>query len=198
MSRPLWLARGRDIVHRRPRGVVGIISTWNYPIFLSAVPILHALVAGNGVLWKPSELAPNAAAALAEVFHAAGFPTGLLEVLPATRAAGPEAIEADIDLVHFTGSSFVGQKIATRLGARQIPCLLELGGADAAFVLPGADVRLAARSVWYSATTHGGQTCMATRIVCVARAQYAEFAAELRRLAQASRRQPVVSPQRAE
>ena len=63
-QRPLWLIGSKDVVYRRPRGLVGIIGTWNYPIFLNAVQIVHALTAGNGVIWKPSELTPMLAPAL--------------------------------------------------------------------------------------------------------------------------------------
>src|SRR5438874_12485757 len=84
-SRPLWLWGQRDTIYRRPHGVVGIIGTWNYPIFLNGVQILQALTAGNGVLWKPSEVTPASAEALFGLLARAGFPAGLMQLLPATR-----------------------------------------------------------------------------------------------------------------
>src|SRR5213079_2150040 len=87
--RPTWLFGSRDAVHRRPWGVVGVIGTWNYPLYLNAGQLAQALVAGNGVLWKPSENAPLTAALTHRLFAAAGFPPGLVQLLPGTREAGP-------------------------------------------------------------------------------------------------------------
>ena len=164
-----------DVVYRRPWGVVGVIGTWNYPLFLNAVPVLHALAAGNAVLWKPSEVAPRFAEVFAELVKDAGFPPGCFTPLPATRAAGPQLAEADIDFVHFTGSAPVGRALAARLGERLIPSALELSGCDAMIVLDDADVELAARAAWYAATTNGGRTCMATRRVLVQRGAWEGF-----------------------
>lgn len=166
---PMWLMGCRDVVHRRPHGVVGLIGTWNYPIYLNAIPILHALTAGNAVLWKPSELAARSSAILHELFLQAGVPSEVLRLLPATREIGPALAEADIDFLHFTGSDKVGRQIARRLGERLIPSTLELSGIDAVVVLADADLDLAARSIWYAVTLNAGQTCMATRRVYVAR-----------------------------
>src|SRR5207248_2564706 len=83
-DRPWWLFGERETVYRRPLGVVGAIGTWNYPILLNAVPIAQALVAGNGVLWKPSELSPAGAPAMHELFLTAGFPPDLFLRPPAT------------------------------------------------------------------------------------------------------------------
>jgi acyl-CoA reductase-like NAD-dependent aldehyde dehydrogenase len=184
--RPLWLMGCRDVVHRRPHGVVGIIGTWNYPLFLNAVPILHAAVAGNAVLWKPSENAPRFAAVLTDLFRTAGFPPDLIVTLPATREAGPMLAEADVDFVHFTGSDAVGRKLASRLGERLIPSALELSGCDAMFVLNDADVELAARAAWYGATLNRGQTCMAVRGAYVAESVYERFVQALRPLVEAA------------
>src|SRR5262245_56474106 len=79
--RPLWLWGQADTVYRRPRGVVGIIGTWNYPIFVNGVQLVQALVAGNGVLWKPSEVAPATAAMLHNLFLRADFPADLVQML---------------------------------------------------------------------------------------------------------------------
>lgn len=181
-GRPLWLIGCRDVVHRRPHGVVGLIGTWNYPVFLTAVPLLHALVAGNAVLWKPSELTPRTADLLHDLFAKAGFPADLIARVPGTREAGPQLAEADVDFVHFTGSDGVGRKLAARLGERLIPSALELSGVDAVFVLPDADVALAARSAWYGATLNAGQTCMASRRAFVHRSGYPKFVDALRPL----------------
>lgn len=182
LSRPLWLIGCRDVVHRRPRGIVGVLGTWNYPIFLNAVPILHALVAGNAVIWKPSERTPKTATLLHELFLRAGFSPERFAMWPATRDGGETLVEADIDFLHFTGSEPVGRKIATRLGERLIPSVLELSGCDAMIVLPDADVQLAARAAWFGATLNRGRTCMAVRRAIVARPLFEAFANALRAL----------------
>src|SRR5215468_2041740 len=106
-DQPTWLMGCRDAIHYRPWGVVGIIGTWNYPMFLNVGQIGQALVAGNAVLWKPSENVPRTSELTRELFRAAGFPTDLLQVLPATREAGPQLAEADVDHIVFTGSDGV-------------------------------------------------------------------------------------------
>ena len=184
--RPLWLWDCRDTIHRRPHGLVGLIGTWNYPVFLNAVPLLQAIVAGNGVLWKPSELSPRTAETIHDLLTRAGVPADLVTMLPATRDAGPRLADADVDFVHFTGSDAVGRRLAARLGERLVPSVLELSGVDAVFVLPDADVNMAARAAWYGATLNSGQTCLAPRRVFVHRDRYAEFVETLRPLVAAT------------
>ncbi len=185
-DRPLWLIGVATRQVPRPHGIVGIIGTWNYPLFLNAVPILHALVAGNAVLWKPSEQTPRMAAVLHRWLLECGFPPDLMQVLPATREAGPALVEADIDFLQFTGSDAVGRKLAARLGERLIPSVLELSGVDAALVLADADLDLAAKTVWYGTTLNSGQTCIATRRAFVDRAVAAAFADKLKALVEKS------------
>jgi acyl-CoA reductase-like NAD-dependent aldehyde dehydrogenase len=185
--RPMWLMGCSDLVYRRPWGVVAVIGTWNYPLFLNAVPVLHALTAGNAVLWKPSENAPRFAELFAELIRRAGFPTGCFTMLPPSREAGPLVAEADVDFVHFTGSEPVGRQLAKRLGERLIPSALELSGCDAMFVMADANLELAARAAWYGATLNEGRTCMATRRVFVQRAVWEGFVELVRALGVASR-----------
>ncbi len=181
--RPLWLWGERDTVQRRPRGVVGIIGTWNYPLYLNGTQILQALTAGNAVLWKPSEVAPASAAVLHALLLSAGYSADLCPMLEATREAGRVLTEAAIDHIVFTGSEYTGRDIARKLGDRLISSTLELSGCDAAFVLEDADVALAARATWFGVTLNRGQTCLAVRRVFVHRDVYAAFCAALRGLA---------------
>jgi acyl-CoA reductase-like NAD-dependent aldehyde dehydrogenase len=184
--RPLWLWGQQDTVYRRPRGVVGIIGTWNYPLLLNGVQILQALTAGNAVLWKPSELAPRSAEVLLDLLLGAGFPSRLIQGLPASREAGAELIEASIDHLVFTGGVHTGRVIARRLGERLISSTLELSGCDAQFVLADADVELAARAAWFGTTVNRGQTCIAVRRAFVQRSLYPTFRACLeKRVAEA-------------
>jgi acyl-CoA reductase-like NAD-dependent aldehyde dehydrogenase len=172
---PLWLWPLRDVVHRRPRGVVGIIGTWNYPVFLNGVQIAQALTAGNGVVWKPSEVAAASAAALHSLLLRAGISPELVTLLESSREMGRELAEADVDHIIFTGSSTTGQALAARLGERLVSSSLELSGCDAMFVFKDADIVLAARAAWFGATANRGQTCIAVRRVFVQRAIYSTF-----------------------
>ncbi len=181
--RPRWLWGQSDTVYRRPRGVVGIIGTWNYPLLLNGVQIAQALTAGNAVLWKPSEVAPSSAAALHALLRRAGFPEGLVQVLEATREAGRELTASGVDHVVFTGSAATGRQIARELGERLVSSTLELSGCDAQFVLDDADVGLAARAAWFGATVNRGQTCIAVRRSFVQRSVYPVFCEALRELA---------------
>jgi acyl-CoA reductase-like NAD-dependent aldehyde dehydrogenase len=186
-DRPTWLFGCRDAIHRRPWGVVGVIGTWNYPIFLNVVQIAQAVVAGNAVLWKPSENVPRTAELTRTLFRDAGFPAELLQVLPATRDAGPRLAETDVDHVVFTGSDATGRKLAARLGERLIPSTLELSGCDAMFVLADADPALAARAAWFALALNRGQTCIAVRRIFVQREKVEAFVAALA---------PLVRPER--
>jgi acyl-CoA reductase-like NAD-dependent aldehyde dehydrogenase len=181
-QRPLWLWGQSDTVYRRPRGLIGIIGTWNYPLLLNGIQILQALTAGNGVLWKPSEVAPASAQAFFQLLTEAGFPPGLVQLLPATRAAGRELADAEIDHVVFTGSSATGRLLAEHLGRRLVTSTLELSGCDALFVLDDADVSMAVRAAWFGATLNRGQTCLASRRVFVHRSLYPAFADALQPL----------------
>jgi acyl-CoA reductase-like NAD-dependent aldehyde dehydrogenase len=185
-QRPIWLWGQSDRVLRRPRGLVGIIGTWNYPFLLNGIQIVQALTAGNGVLWKPSEVAPNSAAVLQRAFGEAGFPAELLHVLPTTREAGRELADADVDHVIFTGAETTGRHLAAALGRRLVTSTLELSGCDALFVLDDADVQLAARAVWWGATLNRGQTCLAVRRALVHRDRYPDFVEALRPLVTAT------------
>ncbi len=186
-ARPLWFWGQRDTIYRRPRGVVGIIGTWNYPLLLNGVQIIQAAAAGNGIVWKPSEVAPASAQALFALLGKAGFPPGLIQMLPATREGGPALIESDIDHLVFTGSASVGRQIASRLGARLISSTLELSGCDPMFVLPDADVELAATAAWFGATLNRGQTCIAVRRAFVHRSLYDQMTKKLESWTSAAR-----------
>jgi acyl-CoA reductase-like NAD-dependent aldehyde dehydrogenase len=180
-SRPLWLFGQRDTIHRRPHGIVAIIGTWNYPLFLNGVQIVQALTAGNAVIWKPSEISTYSAALLHSLLLKAGYSADLVQMLPATREVGAAVIEADVDHVVFTGSAATGRKIAARLGERLISSTLELSGCDAMFVLPDADVELAVRAAWFGANVNKGQTCIAVRRAFVHRSIYPAFVESLQK-----------------
>jgi acyl-CoA reductase-like NAD-dependent aldehyde dehydrogenase len=180
-ARPLWLWGQRDTIHRRAHGLVAIIGTWNYPLFLNGVQIVQALTAGNAVLWKPSEVSTRSAPLLHSLLLRAGYPADLVQMLPATRETGIAVAEADMDHVVFTGSAATGRKLAARLGERLVSSTLELSGCDAMFVLADANVDLAARAAWFGSTINRGQTCIAVRRAFVQRAVYPAFVEAVRK-----------------
>ena len=197
-QRPMWLWGEHDRVLRRPRGVVGIIGTWNYPLFLNGVEILQAVTAGNAVLWKPSEVAPRCADVLWDLLASAGFPEGLLARLPATREAGRVLSDADVDHVVFTGHADTGRILAAHLGQRLVSSTLELSGLDPMVILDDADIDLAAKAAWFGATINRGQTCVAVRRVFVPRALYSPLLDHLRPLAASAAPVSLATPGQAE
>ncbi|MFP8870485.1 MAG: aldehyde dehydrogenase family protein, partial [Myxococcota bacterium] len=119
-------------IHQVPLGVVGIITPWNGPFILSLNPTAQALVAGNAVLLKPSEVTPFSAQLFAEMFREAGLPEGVLQVLVGDGETGAALCESGVDKISFTGSVATGRKIGEACGRNLIPCTLELGGKDPA------------------------------------------------------------------
>ena len=181
---PLFLAGGTDRVHRRARGVVGIIGTWNYPLLLSGVQLAQALVAGNAVLFKPSEKAHACGKLLVEGLLASGVPAGLIQLLESDAVTGEALVGAAVDHLVFTGSRAVGARIATALAPRLVSSSLELSGHDALFVLQGADPKEAARAAWFGTLANSGRTCISTRRCLVISSLADEFRAELAKLAE--------------
>ncbi len=174
---PMW--RKRVLVREEPFGVVGVISPWNYPFMLPAAIVLPALVAGNAVILKPSEFTAESGLVIDRLFDAAGLPPDLLQVLPGARTTGAALVDQGCDKIFFTGSEATGRKVATECGARLIPCVLELGGSDAALVLDDADLERAAEGLVWGRFSNSGQTCVAPKRVFVEERVYDRFAALL-------------------
>ena len=115
---------------REPHGVIGIISPWNYPFSIPATETLAALVSGNAVVLKPSELTPLVAMELASLLHEAGVPENVFHVVTGEGPAGAALLRSPIDKLVFTGSVTTGKKIAVAAADRLLPVVLELGGKD--------------------------------------------------------------------
>jgi alpha-ketoglutaric semialdehyde dehydrogenase len=167
--------------YRRPLGVVGMITAGNFPIAVPSWKIVPALLAGNVVVWKPSDDAPGTAALFFELLRRAGVPSGVVNVVHGDGAGGAgefllEAVEAGlVDKVSFTGSTAVGRKIGEICGRRlQVPSL-ELGGKNPLVVLADADLELAVEgAVWASYGT-AGQRCTSAGNLIVDRRVMAAF-----------------------
>ncbi|HET8771638.1 MAG TPA: aldehyde dehydrogenase family protein [Gemmatimonadaceae bacterium] len=171
----LMFLRKRVRLERRPLGVIGVISPWNYPFFLPAACVLPALACGNAVLLKPSEFTPRAGAMLGELLHGAGVPAGVLQVVQGDGMVGDAVVRSGVDKVIFTGSARVGRLIAAACAERMIGCSLELGGSDAAIVLADADLQHAADGIAWTRFANAGQTCVAPKRVFVEAGAYDAF-----------------------
>ena len=172
-----WRKRVR--VTHEPYGVVGVISPWNYPFMLAAGVALPALVAGNAIVLKPSELTPATGLLLGELLVEAGFPADVVRVLPGAGATGAALARAAVDKVAFTGSVATGRKVAVACAERLVPCALELGGSDPALVLDDADPEVAARGIAWARFSNAGQTCAAPKRVYATERVHDRFLAAL-------------------
>jgi len=153
---------------RQPLGVVVAISPFNFPLLLAVRKIGWALAAGNSVILKPSEVTPVVGLKLAEIFHEAGLPPGVLNVIPSTGGDLGDTLIADkrVKLVTFTGSSKVGALIAVEAAKNYTKCVLELGGKNPLIVLDDADLDYAVNTATFSNFFHQGQVCMtASRVI---------------------------------
>jgi succinate-semialdehyde dehydrogenase/glutarate-semialdehyde dehydrogenase len=150
-----------------PQGVVAIISPWNFPFAIPMTEIIPALVAGNAVLLKPSELTPASGALVGEVIARAGFPEGLVQVLQGGGDVGAAIIDAGPAKVFFTGSVTTGRRIAEACASKLIPSVLELGGKDAMIVLADADLDVASSAAVWGGFTNCGQACLSVERIYV-------------------------------
>jgi acyl-CoA reductase-like NAD-dependent aldehyde dehydrogenase len=167
------LKRGRLL--REPHGVIGIISPWNYPFSIPATETLAALVAGNAVVLKPSELTPLVALELARLLHDSGVPQDVFQVVVGDSATGAALMQSPIDKLVFTGSVATGKRIAVAAAERLLPVVLELGGKDPMLVLDDADVDVASSAAVWGAFVNAGQTCLSVERCYVHRSLYETF-----------------------
>lgn len=154
---------GNSLIVREPVGVVGAITPWNYPLHQIVAKVAPALLAGNTVVLKPSEVAPLSAGILAEIVEQAGLPAGAFNIVHGTGDVVGEAISRhpDIDMVSFTGSTAAGKKVSIGAADSVKRVALELGGKSACVVLPDADFAKAAKLGLGNGWINGGQTCTA-------------------------------------
>lgn len=155
------------LVEREPIGVVLAISPFNYPINLAASKIAPALVAGNTVIFKPATMGSLCGVRLAEIFVEAGVPSDAIQVVTGKGSEIGDYLitHKGINFINFTGSTEVGQNIAKKV--QMVPLLMELGGKDAAIVLPDADLEITAKNIVSGAFSYSGQRCTAVKRVLV-------------------------------
>ena len=141
----------------KPVGVVGIISPWNFPLSIPSGEIVMALMAGNCVVLKPSELTPFVGLRIAELFD--DLPAGVLQVATGDGSTGAALTRAGVDKIMFTGSVATGKRVAAASAETLTPIVLELGGKDPMIVLADADLDTAAHAAVWGAFANSGQAC---------------------------------------
>ncbi|MFP4144867.1 MAG: aldehyde dehydrogenase family protein [Phycisphaeraceae bacterium] len=177
---PRWMGRARLEIRREPLGVVLVIGPGNYPLFLVAVQVVQALVAGNAVVLKPGRGGGKVARLFAELGWEAGVPRPLLLVTDESAESAEAAMDAGVDKVFLTGSAETGQAVLRRLADDLTPAVMELSGVDAVFVLPGADLDRLGRAIRFGMRLRGSRTCIAPRRVFVPEADRQRVEARLK------------------
>lgn len=157
-----------------PLGVIGLIMPWNYPVHLPLRTIVPALLAGDGVVFKPSEHAARCGALLGEIF-AEVLPADLVTVVQGGPEVGAALVGAGVDKLVFTGSVRSGRKVALAAAEQLVPCALELGSKDAAIVLHDCNLDRAVEGILWGAFHNGGQDCASVERVLVDRRIHDRF-----------------------
>ncbi|MEZ0050456.1 succinate-semialdehyde dehydrogenase/glutarate-semialdehyde dehydrogenase [Mycobacterium sp. MAA66] len=165
----------KTTVSYQPKGVVGVISPWNYPMTLTVSDAVPALVAGNAVVVKPDSQTPYCALACAELLYRAGLPRHLYAVVPGPGSVVGTAIADNCDYLMFTGSSATGSQLAEHAGRRLIGFSAELGGKNAMIVTRGADLSKVAKAALRACFSNAGQLCISIERIYVEQAIAEEF-----------------------
>lgn len=142
-----------------PVGVFGLITPWNWPVLIPLGTIVPALLAGNAVVFKPSEYTPLVGRRLWEIFREAGLPSGVFEIVYGARETGEALVESGIDKIFFTGSTQVGRRVMAAAAKRLSQVVLELGGNDAAIVRKDADLDYTTSGLLWASFNNCGQNC---------------------------------------
>ncbi|MBX9668144.1 MAG: aldehyde dehydrogenase family protein [Candidatus Obscuribacterales bacterium] len=158
LSNPL-LSTKQNVISFEPLGVIGVIAPWNYPFSIPMMTIAMALMVGNTVVLKPSEKSSLIGIKIGELINEAGFPPGVVSVITGDRSTGKLLCETRLSKLVFTGSVEGGRKVMEQASANLIPVSLELGGKDAAIVLPDAPIEWTAKALVWGAFTNAGQAC---------------------------------------
>lgn len=157
---PLNFPGKRGFIEYEAAGVLALITPWNYAASIPVRTLVPALLAGNAVVWKPSELSPLSARRVFDIF-APDLPPDLLQLVQGDGRVGSALVAGDVDAISFTGSAATGKLIAAQAASRLIPVSLELGGKNAAIVLDDADLDRASAGIVWGAFANAGQNCAA-------------------------------------
>jgi acyl-CoA reductase-like NAD-dependent aldehyde dehydrogenase len=175
---PSWtnpLAIGKKLVIRyEPLGVIGVIGPWNFPIANSFGDCIPAMMAGNSVILKPSEVTPMSSLLMEDMLRECGLPSGVFQVATGDGSTGA-ALIGQVDCVMFTGSTRTGKAVAKTAADALIPCYLELGGKDPMLVCADANIDRAANAAAFYSMNNAGQVCISVERVYVEEPVYDEF-----------------------
>ena len=166
-------------ISRQAHGVVAIITPWNYPLQLTLSPLLTALIAGNSVIFKLSELSWPVGDVILSLCQQLDLPEDLVQAIIGDGQTGQDLIAAGPDLVFFTGSLATGRVVMQAAAQHPIPVILELGGKDAMLVLADANLERACHAALYGAFSNSGQVCMSLERIYVHNSCYDEFLQKL-------------------
>lgn len=183
---PILLMGKKSKIYYEPLGTVLIIAPWNYPFNLSMTPIITALIAGNGVVFKPSEYTPLKGL-LEGIFDGAGIPRDLLQVVYGAKETGRMLIEGKPDKIFFTGSERAGKSIMRNAAQHLIPVELELGGKDPFIVFDDVNLDRTVNGALWGALTNSGQTCTSVERIYVHEKIYDDFVREFKNKAEKMR-----------
>jgi succinate-semialdehyde dehydrogenase/glutarate-semialdehyde dehydrogenase len=161
--------------HHHPKGLVGVISPWNYPLTLGISDALPAIVAGNAVLTKPDDRTPFSALWAVQLLEEAGMPEGLVQVVTGPGSELGTPIIEQSDFLMFTGSTSVGRGVAQQAAARLIDYSMELGGKNALLVLDDADIGKAVSGAVRAAFSNAGQLCISIERMYIPISLWDEF-----------------------
>jgi succinate-semialdehyde dehydrogenase/glutarate-semialdehyde dehydrogenase len=165
--------------YRHPKGIVGVISPWNYPLSMGITDTIPALLAGNGVVEKPDSQTPFSTLWALDLLVQCGLPEGLWQIVCGDGPAlGPAIFEA-VDFVQFTGSTATGKLVAREAGARLVGCSLELGGKNPMLVLADADLAIAVPGAVRGCFASAGQLCVSIERLYLHSAVHDRFLAEM-------------------
>jgi acyl-CoA reductase-like NAD-dependent aldehyde dehydrogenase len=162
-----------------PYGVCASIAPWNFPIIMASTGITAQLLAGNTVVFKPSEYTTLSQKKFVDLFNQAGLPEGVLQCVIGDRGVGKMLVDCDIDLVWFTGSTKVGKELYKICAEKFIPCLLELGGSSPGIVFADCDLAKTVETVYQARFYNCGQVCNALKRLLVETPIFEKFTAAL-------------------
>jgi acyl-CoA reductase-like NAD-dependent aldehyde dehydrogenase len=182
VATPIALMGKKSRIYYEPLGIILIISPWNYPFYQAVVPVTAAIMAGNCVVYKPSEHTPLTGL-IEKVFKEAGFDGNFLQVVYGDGTVGEELIDQKPNKIFFTGSERTGRKIMTQAAQYLIPVELELGGKDPMIVFDDVNIKRAAAGALWGGITNLGQSCTSVERIYVQKNIYDEFKKELVRQA---------------
>jgi succinate-semialdehyde dehydrogenase/glutarate-semialdehyde dehydrogenase len=159
------LKHKKSTINYAPRGVIGVISPWNFPFVIPMGDAVAALVAGNAVVVKPSEVTPLSIQKAKEIFDSTGLPEDLFTVVYGHGETGQALIESGIQKLVFTGGTETGKRVAAACGANVVPCVMELGGKAPLIACADCDVDRTARAIVFGGFVNSGQVCISVERV---------------------------------